>query len=227
MGRSRCQHTASGNASPPCFLLPSCLPRLGGLFFLNLIVSHYHCHLHSELEREGKRHRNGRTDKKKKKWKKLCMFMCVRGGIDACFSVCILHLAHDWSGIHLEGREVLSLTDNSFHIVKNHKQTVRVGNCSDDSASTNQSSHTDATLYAKVQLTCSHRGMPSGHSPPWVHFFFSFLTDLEEKTRFTFSLHSKEGDSSHSQVAFRPSALPTKQMSRFLCIHSTHNEISH
>lgn len=100
--------------------------------------------------------------------------MCVRGGIHACLSVCILHLAHDWSGIHLEGREVLSLTDNSFHIVKNHKQTVRVGNCSDDSASTNQSSHTDATLYAKVQLTCSHRGMSSGHSPPWVHFFFFF-----------------------------------------------------
>lgn len=58
----------------------------------------------------------------------------VRGRIDARLSVCILHLAHDWNWIHLEGREVLSLTDSYFQIVKNHKQTVHVGSCSYNSA---------------------------------------------------------------------------------------------
>lgn len=58
----------------------------------------------------------------------------VRGRIDARLSVCILHLAHDWNWIHLEAREVLSLTDSSFQIVKNHKQTVHVGSCSYNSA---------------------------------------------------------------------------------------------
>ena len=53
--------------------------------------------------------------------------VCVRSGIDACLSVSILHLAHDCSRIHLEGREALNLTDNSFHTVKNRKQTARAG----------------------------------------------------------------------------------------------------
>lgn len=53
--------------------------------------------------------------------------VCVCGGIDACLSVCILHLAHDCNRIHLEGRGALNLTDNSFHTVKNRKQTARAG----------------------------------------------------------------------------------------------------
>lgn len=60
--------------------------------------------------------------------------VCVCGRVDDCLSVCILHLAHDWYWIHLEGRVVLTLTDNSFHIVRNPKQTVHVGNCCYNSA---------------------------------------------------------------------------------------------
>lgn len=63
-----------------------------------------------------------------------CACLCGCGGIDACLSVCMVHLAHDWNWIHLEGRGVLNLTDNAFHIVKNHKQTVRAGNYSYNSA---------------------------------------------------------------------------------------------
>lgn len=59
------QNTASGNASPFCFLLPFCLPRLSGKSFHNL---------HSEFEREGTRHRNGQRTKNSER---NCACLCV------------------------------------------------------------------------------------------------------------------------------------------------------
>lgn len=122
----------------PLHILSSCLPRLGskGLFIslLVIIVCHsvtLHSLLCRHLKREGKRCGNGQksVNEKREQYSSKDVAIgsvCMCSG-DVCLSVSILHLAHDWNWIHLEGREVLNLTDNSFHIVKNHKQTVHVG----------------------------------------------------------------------------------------------------